>query len=248
MPAHKIAVCIPCAPKDRGYLKYCLLSVQAQTRQPDIVVVALSVVADVAKTHQSMDLSGVTIPVEFVYSPKTLFAGANRNLAAARATELGATLLSFFDADDIMHPQRLECIEKIYEEHPKITGLIHHFIVGPKAGMAAYKGEKPIPWEPIIHDYMENPYTINQYNRLNIIKFQMCFMRKIRRGYGMAANGHLTVLADHWKEFPYLENIGKGEDNHFSASILVAKKLLAYTCDTLSCYMRADFRHFQVGL
>lgn len=245
---HKIAVCIPCAPKDRAYLKFCLLSVQAQTRQPDIVVVALSVVADVAKTHLSIDLSGITLPVEYVYSPKALFAGGNRNLAATRATELGATLLSFFDADDIMHPQRLECIETIYEEHPTITGLLHHFIVGPKADLAAYEGEKPIPWKPIIHDYIEKPYIVNTYRGLNIIKFQNCFLRKIRRGYGMGANGHITVLTDHWKENQYIDSQMKGEDNHFSASILVAKKLLAYTCDTLSCYMRADFKQFQTGL
>ncbi len=243
---HKIAVCIPCAPKDRGFLKYCLLSVQAQTRQPDIVVVSLSVIADSSKLV--LDLSGVTIPVEYVYDPKPLFAGANRNLAAAKAMELGATLLSFFDADDIMNPARLECIEKLFDAHEDLTGLVHHFIVGPKNNPDAYKGIKPIPWEPILGDYLRTPYTINQYNRINIIKFQNCFAKKIRRGYGMAANGHITVLADFWKANPYLENIGKGEDNHFSASILVNKKILGYTCDTLSCYMRGDFRHFQVGL
>jgi glycosyltransferase involved in cell wall biosynthesis len=243
---HKIAVCIPCAPKDRGYLKYCLLSVQAQTRPPDIIVVALSIIADPSKLV--MDLSGVTIPIEYVYSPKTLFAGANRNLAATRAINLGATLLSFFDADDIMHPNRLEYIERVFDEHPEITGLVHHFMVGPKGDMAVYNGTKPIPWEPILGDFMKNPYCVNIYNRLNIIKFQNCFAKKIRRGYGMGANGHITVLAEFWKANPYLEEIGKGEDNHFSASILVAKQFLAYTCDTLSCYMRADFRHFQVGL
>lgn len=243
---HKIAVCIPCAPKDCVYLKYCLLSVQAQTRRPDIVIVALSNIADPSKLV--IDLSGITIPVEYVYSPKTLFAGANRNLAAKRAVELGATLLSFFDADDIMNPLRLELVEKLFDTHEDLVGLLHHFIVGPKSDMDVYKGVKPIPWEPILNDYLRTPYLVNQYNRLNIIKFQNCFAKKIRRGYGMGANGHITVLAEFWTANQYLETIGKGEDNHFSASILVNKKILGYTCDTLSCYMRADFRHFQVGL
>lgn len=242
----KIAVCIPCAPKDRGFLQYCLLSVQAQTRPADIVVVAFSIIAD--PTKLTLDLSGVTIPVEFVYSPKALFAGANRNLAAARACELGADILSFFDADDLMHPQRLERIEATFTEHPEITGLIHHFMVGPKANLDIYKGVKEIPWEPIIGDYMKSPYTVNDYRGLKIIKFQNCFTRKIRRGYGMAANGHISVTAAFWKENPYIENAKTGEDNHFSASILVKKQFLAYTCDTLSIYMRADFRHIQVGL
>lgn len=242
----KIAVCIPCAPKDRMYLPYCLASVQAQTRRPDLVVVALSVVAEPQK--HALDLSNVTIPVEFVYSPKTLLAGANRNLAAARATELGADTLSFFDADDIMHPQRIERIEAIFTEQPELTGLLHHFIVGPKADITVYKCERPIPWEPVVNDYLAKPYLQGTQGKFNIIKFQHCLKRPFRRGYGMGACGHATVRADFWAKHPYSDHIIRCEDNHFIAEVLIQGKQLGYTGDTLSCYMRADFKHFQVGL
>lgn len=241
-----IAVCIPCAPKDRVYLTYCLASVQAQTRRPDLIIVSLSVIADPQKLV--LDISNITIPVEFVYSPKPLMAGANRNLTAARAVELGADILSFFDADDIMHPRRLERIETIYTEHPELTGLIHHFIVGQKSDITVYKGERPIPWEPIVGDFLGNGYQRGTYGKINIIKFQNCFKRTIRRGYGMGACGHATVRAEFWKQFPYLETINRGEDNHFIAEVLIQGKQLGYTGDTLSCYMRGDFKHFQVGL
>ena len=242
----RIAVCIPCAPKDRGYLRYCLLSVQAQTRPADFVVVSLSIIQDPAKLI--LDLSGITMPVHFLYHKEDLFAGANRNRAAVQAVELGADILSFFDADDIMHPRRLECIEYHFKTQPQMTGLLHHFLVGPKLDMQVYKGEKEIPWEPIINHFLERGYEINQYRGLDIIKFQRCFIKNIRRGYGMAANGHISVKASHWINNPYRNDVKMGEDNHFSASILRAKEILGYTCDTLSLYMRADFKHIQVGI
>ena len=241
-----IAVCIPCAPKDRVYLRHCLASVAAQTRRPNSVVVALSNIADPSKLV--LDLSGIDLKVEFVYSPNSLLAGANRNLAAAKAVSLGADILSFFDADDLMHPQRIERIEQTFLEHPELTGVIHHFIVGPKSDMSVYKGERAIPWEPIVNDYLEKGYSRGTYGKINIIKFQQCFKRTFRRGYGMGACGHITVRSVFWNNYPYLETVNRGEDNHFAAEILVQGKLLGYTGDTLSCYMRADFKHFQIGL
>ena len=239
-------MCIPCAPKDRGYLRYCLLSVQAQTRPADYVVVSLSGVQDPAKLI--LDSSGITMPVHYLYHKEDLYAGANRNYAALKALDFGADILSFFDADDIMHPRRLECIEYHFKAQPKMTGLLHHFLVGPKDDVEIYRGEKEIPWEPIINDLIDNPFIINTYRNQDIIKFQNCFAKKIRRGYGMAANGHITVLASHWFQSPYINTIMRGEDNHFSAGVLRKGGILGYTCDTLSLYMRADFKHIQVGL
>ncbi len=241
---HKIAVCIPCAPEDRPLLRYCLQSIQSQTRLPDLVVLSLSLIQDPSKLV--LDLSGITIPLEFVYSPKRLLPGGNRNLAAERAVALGADLLCFFDADDMMLPRRLEIIEGIFSNNPEVTGLVHHFIVGPKSDMAAYRGEKPIPWEPILDDLHLGNFVVGRYGAFNIIKY--VGPKKPRRGYGMTAPGHISVLASFWKENPYNETFNLGEDNHFAAAIVNSKKILAYSGDTLSLYMRSDFKHFQVGL
>ena len=96
----------------------------------------------------------------------------------------------------------------------------------------------------LCHIYIYEP---GDYNGCGIIKFQYCYKRA-RRGYGMGANGHLTVLADFWEANPYLETIGMGEDNHFSCSIIKQKKMLGYTGDTLSVYMRNDIKGFMIGL
>lgn len=243
---YKIAVCVPCAPEDRPLLPFCLRSIQAQTRVPDLIVVSLSSVQDPVKLV--LDLSGIAVPIEYVYSPKALLPGGNRNLAAARAVELGADLLAFFDADDMMHPRRMEIIEGAFEKHPEITGLVHHFMAGPKTDVAIYRGEKEIPWEPIlgIIDSKWEHFRVGTYRNFNIIKY---VGPKINRlGYGMTATGHVTALASFWKETPFDETMHLGEDNHFCAAIVKSNKILAYSVDTLSLYMRSDFKDFRVGL
>jgi hypothetical protein len=224
-------------------LPYTLKYIEAQTRAPDIIIISISgYIAD-----STLDISGLTIPVTVLTTPNQLYAGANRNIAGAEAIKQGATHLSFFDADDIMHPRRLECIEYAFTNNPDMSGLLHCFLTAPRSDMSIYSGETKIPWEPITNEFAPNLYEPGDYSGLDIIKFQYCYQRP-RRGYGIAANGHITVLADFWEANPYVEANDMGEDNHFSCSIIKQGKMLGYLADTLSVYMRDDIKHFQIGL
>ena len=162
----KLAVCIPCVNGHLPLLIHSLKFVQAQTRAPDLIVISISS----CLVNHGLDISGSAIPTTVITTPKKLFAGANRNIAAAEAVKQGATHLSFFDADDLMHPQRLECIEHAFNTTPDLTGLIHSYLVAQKKDMAIYKGEKEIPWEPILKDFAPNVFQAGQYNKINIIK------------------------------------------------------------------------------
>lgn len=241
----KLAICIPCVNGHRQLLIHTIKFIQAQTRAPDLIVISIS--NYLPNPALDIDISGSVIPITVITTPKKLFAGANRNIAAAEAVKNGATHLSFFDADDIMHPQRLECIEHAFTKNPDLVGFLHCFLAAQKKDMAIYMGETELPWEPITYDFAPNIFQPGEYNKLNIVKFQYCYKRS-RRGYGIGANGHLTVLASFWEANPYLETIGMGEDNHFSCSILKQKKMLGYTADTLSVYMRNDIEKNQIGL
>jgi len=225
-------------------VNYCLKSVMAQTRQPDYVIISFSEVS--AKRQPVVDTSGLTFPIEFLYEPKQLYAGANRNRAAERATELGADLLSFFDADDIMHPRRLECVEGLFEKDPTLVGLVHHFLMGPKAEMDKYAGTVDLPWEPIWNDYVPRAFVSGVYSGFNMLKYCKARNSK-RRGYGFCAPGHGTVLASFWKENPYVETLRIGEDGHFLAAILKQGKNLGYSGDTLSLYFHVKYKGIQVG-
>ena len=241
--AFKIAVCIPCSSKDFKNIQYCLKSVAAQTRQPDYVIISFSEVS--AKLQPVVDTSGFAFPIECLHESKQLYAGANRNRASERATALGADLLSFFDADDIMHPRRLERLEAHFQADPTLVGLVHHFLMGPNAEIDKYAGTVDLPWEPIWNDYVPNAFVSGVYKDFNMLKY--CRVKKQRRGYGFCAPGHGTVLASFWKENPYVETLRIGEDGHFFAAILKQRKNLGYCGDTLSLYFHVKYKGIQVG-
>ena len=241
----KIALCIPCVNEHLPLLNHTLKFIEAQTRKADLIVVSVS--GRIPDPINELDISGISVPIKIICTPKRLFAGANRNIAAAEAVKEGATHLSFFDADDIMHPRRLECIEHAYSKNPELVGLIHCFLAGHKENMEIYKGNIEIPWEPITNDFMQHVYEPGNYSGHDIIKLQHNFKR-LQPGYGMGQNGHLTVLAEFWAANPYSETLARGQDSHFSCSILKQKKMLGYTGDILSVYMRNDTKNFKIGL
>lgn len=231
-----IAVCIPCAPKDIKYLKYCLASVQAQTRPADAVIVSISSTPDPSKV--SIDLSGITIPVDIIYSATNKYAGANRNIAAKRAVENGADILSFFDADDIMHPRRLERIEDIFLKHPENTAVVHSCIQNPRGDINVYNGTTQIPWNPITNDYIPNAFVWQGKEGGYFLAFQMCFRKKDIPRHGSAHNGHVSVISSYWVNNPYDEGMRLGQDSHFNGVLLRSNNKIGYTGDCLSLYMK----------
>jgi len=110
MPERKrIGVAIPCYNKHIPNLLECLASIEAQTKKPDVVSISCS----------------STLPDEFPILPHYSFgvvvsicterknAAQNRNIAAKR---LDTDIISFIDADDQMHPQRMEALEHAFSE------------------------------------------------------------------------------------------------------------------------------------
>ena len=103
----KIGVAIPCYVGHLDKLLNLLDSIDNQTRLPDKVVVSCSSTID----HQVFP--NYKFPFEIVYDEAKKNTAQNRNIAAERLLDNDA--ISFIDADDIMHPQRIEFIERAFE-------------------------------------------------------------------------------------------------------------------------------------
>ena len=234
----KLAVCIPAAAKDLYYLQACLRSIQAQTRLPDLIVVSISD----AKEPPAIDLSGITVPIEILHSPETIHPGGNRNRAARVAVTAGADILSFFDADDMMHPRRLERIEAIFTEHPELIGVVHGFIYGPKGNKSIYEGTVHIPWDPLQCQLTKDSLATHSGAGWNFIHVSKT-PENMPPSYGAVQNGHVSVRAFYWEQEQFRETVGPYgycEDSHFVASILNNQFPLGYTWDTLSLYQRIE--------
>ena len=113
----KIGVAIPCYVGHIDKLRNLLDSIDNQTRLPDKVVVSCSSTID----HQVFP--NYKFPFEIVYDEAKKNTAQNRNIAAERL--LDNDIISFIDADDIMHPQRIEFIERAFEGGADI--VLHNF-------------------------------------------------------------------------------------------------------------------------
>ena len=106
----KIAVCIPCCLKHVNKLERVLTSIEKQTIKPDIVSISISGIQGC-----SYDVNKFSFPLKITCTPEHKNASENRNIALG-AIIASYDLVSFFDADDYMHPKRLETIKNIFEK------------------------------------------------------------------------------------------------------------------------------------
>ena len=115
-----LGVAIPCYHGHINILKNLLDSIERQTRKPDMVVVSCSSSNDTPYTQDQY-----SFPLTIITNPNKMNTAQNRNIAA---NALDTDIISFIDADDQMHFQRLEIIEKAFEND--IVIFLHNYIDG----------------------------------------------------------------------------------------------------------------------
>lgn len=93
-------------------LKETLHSIAAQTRLPDLVIArASSCDSECELTLSKIRATPWPFPLEILATPELQFTGQNKNEGAA-AVPKDIDIISFFDSDDLMHPRRLEFVER----------------------------------------------------------------------------------------------------------------------------------------
>jgi glycosyltransferase involved in cell wall biosynthesis len=224
--SESIALCIPMDAGDVSMLHVCLRSVKQQTRAPDSVYISISGVTPESEATIKQIIADSMIPnINVKFHPEKILAGGNRNLAASAAVDAGATILSFIDADDSMHPNRIERLLDIFK-NPLITGVVHSYSIGKKAEIDA---ENPIQWPSLTGQVLTDVLVAGKGGTFRTIS--------PKSGHEChVANGHVSVRAEFFRDNNYNERLTLGEDQDFNASILLAGKVLAFTPDVLSMY------------
>jgi glycosyltransferase involved in cell wall biosynthesis len=178
MSALTIGVAIPCYKGHIEVLRYLLDSIEAQTRKPDKVVVSCS-------SSETNDIPSSYFEYSF---PLTIFTcsekrnvSQNRNFAMSK---LETDIVSFIDADDMMHPQRLEVVEQCFLQN-NVQILLHFYEMGLRRPFKMYHNF-PIeynklfvcPWRSIQHinypraDIIHNGQSSVRRSILNRVQFQ----------------------------------------------------------------------------
>ena len=124
----KIGVAIPAYIGHIEGLFKLLDSIQNQTVIPDKVVVSCS---STKKSDLELDcyfekVKQYSFYLEIITSEEKKSAAQNRNIAASKLTDMD--YITFIDADDIMHPQRIEILLKVFQEYDSDIILHNYFV------------------------------------------------------------------------------------------------------------------------
>jgi glycosyltransferase involved in cell wall biosynthesis len=122
----KIGVAIPCYIGHIDPLFKLLDSIQIQTNIPNKVVVSCSSTknSDFELECYFEKLQQYTFSLEIITTEEKKSASENRNIAAAKLSDMD--YITFIDADDIMHPQRIEILLKVFQEHDSDI-ILHNY-------------------------------------------------------------------------------------------------------------------------
>ncbi len=118
----KIGVAVPCYYGHVDNLYYLLDSIQNQTIIPDKVIVSTS------STEEFHNKKTYSFPLEIIVIKEKKNAAQNRNIAASKLMDMD--YITFIDADDIMHPQRIEILLKVFTKYNSDI-VLHNYSMQP---------------------------------------------------------------------------------------------------------------------
>jgi glycosyltransferase involved in cell wall biosynthesis len=115
----KIGVAVPCYYGHIQRLYELLDSIEKQTMLPDKVVISSSSTS-VFKFNKDY-----SFPLEVIVTEDKQNASKNRNVAASKLNDMD--YITFIDADDVMHPQRIEFLLKGFQTYDSDIILHNYF-------------------------------------------------------------------------------------------------------------------------
>lgn len=207
----RVALCVPCVKSHTLLLGELLRSLERQSLKGFRVFVA----GDLEELPLGAPRETVFIRTDDGSPP-----GVNRNAAAQAATLDGCDILSFMDADDLMHPDRLKVVLEALG--PCKRGILLHALTRDEAGLDELAA-------PQIKEFScESAW---------IMKCHRSTKHRMDLNCGLVIHyGHVSVSSVAWSESPF----GKarlGEDAMFVRDVLDQEDVsLIYCGHPLSVY------------
>ena len=215
-----IGVAIPCYINHFHLLEPLIENISKSTLRPDHIAISCSSYSHDNRTDTVYD----GIPVSIQYSTKQLNQATNRNIAGKM---LQTQLISFIDADDLMHPLRLEYIVRAFRNGP-YHAIYHSYAPAPiTADFDPFEsvGEYDLVSEPMI----SNP------NAIGVL---------VGNTSHPVHHAHVTVRRDVFNRFKFDERweAYRTEDSLYGKTLAESGVSLGYLANKLTRYI---FMHTQ---
>jgi glycosyltransferase involved in cell wall biosynthesis len=204
-----IGVVIPCYKNHIPQLGRLLWSINSQTHLPDMVVVSCSSSEDSDVLYREEDYK---FPLKIFTHKERLNAAQNRNFGTQ---QINTDIVSYIDGDDIMHPQRIEIIDKAFTTYPDIKLLLHSLSI-------------------LVDDFKFPKYNVTEVD-FEKSAFYVCRWGSVCHKHDIKMrimNSCCSIPKNVFNEIQYSEtseNIGK-EDTVFNATIINRYENNAYYC------------------
>lgn len=232
----KLALCIPCHTEDLDLIDVCFKSIKTQERAPDIICISVSSSTPEKEVIFNEKMKEYDLSINFIFTSELLYPGANRNRAAEKAYSLGATHISFFDFDDVMHPKRLDSISRAFKENPQMVGFVHGFQYGVKGKNTNSTKITSEPLKNIVYFDKVSTTRKNQEDGIEVDALEV--NNDFSKANKNIPQGHSSITSKFWKENPFNESLRTGEDGSFIAQVLLQNLVLGFNPDPLTLYLR----------
>ena len=111
---------IPCIPPDINGLTNLIKNVNNQSRLPDEIIISHSESSNKQGLRLQEHLNQISeSPVKVITTTNKAYAGFNRNIIANHSN---SEYISYIDADDLMHPERIKIIAQTLVKYNKPIG------------------------------------------------------------------------------------------------------------------------------
>jgi len=249
----KIALVIPTYKPHFIYLDELCRNAAEQTRLPDLVVIrASSCDTEEAKAQlAALSKQQWPFPLQILDTPAQQFQAQNRNEGAA-AVPPDFDVISFFDSDDLMHPRRLEILERVFLQGAE---AVFHDCAKVFAGEITEWDTFDTPshvWDSILLQKESAIQNGNQIvSRSEILKAppdsilpigrEVTFFRPIPMDEELEDTvtityGHVTVSTSLFKDIRFDEDALGYEDAKFLSDIVLKGRRTASVLAKLSLY------------
>jgi len=117
-----LTVVIPCHYKHLIHIPNVLQEYNKQTSLPYEIILVISEIPD--EVNLDYLNNGLKYKFRVIKIKEKSFAGNNRKIGATNAT---TNIITFQDADDIPHIQRLEIIKYFFDKYPNVVHILHKY-------------------------------------------------------------------------------------------------------------------------
>jgi glycosyltransferase involved in cell wall biosynthesis len=204
------------------HLKRLFASIEAQTRKPDMVVVSCSS----TEPHEMPYLpESYSFPLSIYTHSEKKNCAQNRNDAASMLT---TDIISFMDADDIMHPQRMEIILDSFIKYD-ICIFMHNY----KTCHSTSEDQQTVSFSPLSTYH----FVLNKLYRCPWGSTQV--RHEVSGKPSNIQNGHVSVLHSILKEISFreTEEYLARDDTIFATDVITKyPNQTSYCSEQLSAY------------